>query len=220
MGRSKSPEQTLEMIIDTSTRLFIEKGYEQTSIQDILDALQLSKGGLYHHFKSKEEILKAAMSKRAQHISEMLNDIIRNTEAENAKEKLRKILKYILTDKQTHMLDNILAVQAGEPYQIVNGIQSCVNIDAPIISRLIEDGVKDGSLQTPQPRLCAEVFLLLLNFWSNPVLFGRNAAETRDRLDYLQSMMRLLGLDIMDEELIVLLMKSCDAMLTYSNLHK
>lgn len=220
MGRSKSPEQTLEMIIDTSTRLFIEKGYEQTSIQDILDALQLSKGGLYHHFKSKEEILKAAMSKRAQHISEMLNDIIRNTEAENAKEKLRKILKYILTDKQTHMLDNILAAQAGDPYQIVNGIQSCVNIDAPIISRLIEDGVKDGSLQTPQPRLCAEVFLLLLNFWSNPVLFGRNAAETRDRLDYLQSMMRLLGLDIMDEELIVLLMKSCDAMLTYSNLHK
>lgn len=220
MGRSKSPEQTLEMIIDTSTRLFIEKGYEQTSIQDILDALQLSKGGLYHHFKSKEEILKAAMSKRAQHISEMLNDIIRNTEAENAKEKLRKILKYILTDKQTHMLDNILAAQAGDPYQIVNGIQNCVNIDAPIISRLIEDGVKDGSLQTPQPRLCAEVFLLLLNFWSNPVLFGRNATETRDRLDYLQSMMRLLGLDIMDEELIALLMKSCDAMLTYSNLHK
>lgn len=95
-----------------------------------------------------------------------------------------------------------------------------MNIDAPIINRLIEDGVKDGSLQTPQPRLCAEVFLLLLNFWSNPVLFGRNAAETRDRLDYLQNMMRLLGLDIMDDELIALLMKSCDTMLAYSNLHK
>lgn len=63
MGRSKNSEQTPEMIIDTSTRLFIEKGYEQTSIQDILDALQLSKGGLYHHFKSKEEISKAAMAK-------------------------------------------------------------------------------------------------------------------------------------------------------------
>ena len=60
MGRNKYPEQTVEKIIITAARLFSEKGYEQTSIQDILDALKLSKGGLYHHFKSKEEILEAA----------------------------------------------------------------------------------------------------------------------------------------------------------------
>ena len=47
MGRNKYPEQTVEKIIITAARLFSEKGYEQTSIQDILDALKLSKGGLY-----------------------------------------------------------------------------------------------------------------------------------------------------------------------------
>ena len=57
MGRKKNPEQTVEQIIAVSSQLFIEKGYEQTSIQDILDSLHLSKGGLYHHFKSKEDIL-------------------------------------------------------------------------------------------------------------------------------------------------------------------
>ena len=57
MARNKHPEQTLEKIIVTAARLFVEKGYEQTSVQDILDATGLSKGGLYHHFKSKEQIL-------------------------------------------------------------------------------------------------------------------------------------------------------------------
>lgn len=45
------------MILETAERLFFEKGYEQTSIQDILDQLSLSKGGFYHHFTSKEAIL-------------------------------------------------------------------------------------------------------------------------------------------------------------------
>ena len=52
MGRNRHPEQTLEKIVDVSAELFAKKGYEQTSIQDILDATGLSKGGLYHHFKS------------------------------------------------------------------------------------------------------------------------------------------------------------------------
>ena len=52
MGRNRHPEQTLEKIVDISAELFAKKGYEQTSIQDILDATGLSKGGLYHHFKS------------------------------------------------------------------------------------------------------------------------------------------------------------------------
>lgn len=44
-------------ILAAAERLFFEKGYEQTSIQDILDELSLSKGGFYHHFASKEAIL-------------------------------------------------------------------------------------------------------------------------------------------------------------------
>lgn len=45
-----------ESILAAAERLFFEKGYEQTSIQDILDALSMSKGGFYHHFSSKEAI--------------------------------------------------------------------------------------------------------------------------------------------------------------------
>lgn len=44
-------------ILETAESLFFKKGYEQTSVQDILDVLGMSKGGFYHHFPSKEAIL-------------------------------------------------------------------------------------------------------------------------------------------------------------------
>lgn len=202
MGRNKYPEQTQERIVEASIKLFIEKGYEQTTIQDILDALNLSKGGLYHHFKSKEEILEAVKQKRAQYAADMLHDLIENTKAANVKEKLKKILYQWGASTQTHSFDTILSSQSNNPHFVMGALQNAVNQDAPIISKLIEEGVKDGSIQTAEPALCAEIFLLLLNFWTSPVLFKRNLDETKKRLSYLQSLMCLLGLDIIDNEFI------------------
>ena len=54
MSRNKYPEMTVEKILDTAQQLFLEKGYDNTTIQDIVDHLGgLSKGAVYHHFKSK-----------------------------------------------------------------------------------------------------------------------------------------------------------------------
>ena len=59
MARNKYPEETVKLILDVSTRLFSEKGYDDTSLQDIINETKLSKGAIYHHFSSKEDILKA-----------------------------------------------------------------------------------------------------------------------------------------------------------------
>jgi TetR/AcrR family transcriptional regulator, transcriptional repressor for nem operon len=215
MGRNKYPEQTYERILDISSKLFIEKGYEQTSIQDILEALNLSKGGLYHHFKSKEDIFEAVMQRRAQYITDMLHDIIQGTIAKDAKEKLKKILYQLATDPETRSLDTVITSQINNPYFVVRGLQTCVKQDAPIICGLIKEGIKDGSLQTTQPDFCAEVFLMLLNYWANPALFGRNILETKERLHYLQSVMSLLGLDILDDSLITTILDSYGKMGAY-----
>ena len=64
MARNKYPEETIELILDVAYRLFIEQGYEHTSIQSIIDRLGgLSKGAIYHHFKSKEDILTAVVDR-------------------------------------------------------------------------------------------------------------------------------------------------------------
>ena len=56
-------------ILRTSARLFQQQGYDGTSMNDVAAALRLSKGGLYHHFQSKEEILFELMN-HAMDISE------------------------------------------------------------------------------------------------------------------------------------------------------
>lgn len=53
-------------ILCTAEKLFCTKGYEATSVQDILDVLHASKGGFYHHFASKEEVLKILCQQRAE----------------------------------------------------------------------------------------------------------------------------------------------------------
>jgi len=64
MARNKYPEETVNLILEAALKLFIEKGYEHTSIQDIINNLGgLSKGAIYHHFRSKEEIFQSVCEK-------------------------------------------------------------------------------------------------------------------------------------------------------------
>lgn len=53
-------------LLDAAEKLFCQQGYEKTSVQDILDATNLSKGGFYHHFASKDEVMTALCSRRAE----------------------------------------------------------------------------------------------------------------------------------------------------------
>lgn len=201
MGRNKDPEQTRENIIDAAARLFLEQGYEQTSIQDLLDELKLSKGGLYHHFKSKEEILTAVMQRRAEYALHRLHEVLQSATGKTARERLQKILYQLVTDRETQKLDAVLSAQIS-PHFVVGGLRTCMEQDAPVIAALIQEGLQDGSLKTAQPALCSEVFLMLLNYWANPVLFGRTLSETEERLNYLKFVMCQLGLDILDEDFI------------------
>ena len=55
MARNKYPEETKKKILEVARELFYIKGYDNTTIQDIVDNLGgLTKGVIYHHFKSKQ----------------------------------------------------------------------------------------------------------------------------------------------------------------------
>jgi len=64
---------TKEYIIDQAYKLFLTKSYEAVSISDISNAIGLTKGALYHHFLTKEELFKAVIDKYLMSIS--LTDI-------------------------------------------------------------------------------------------------------------------------------------------------
>src|SRR5258707_7585073 len=64
-------------ILRTAARLFQQRGYDATSMNDVAAALKLSKGGLYHHFQSKDEILFEIMDHAMEITRERVLDPVR-----------------------------------------------------------------------------------------------------------------------------------------------
>lgn len=64
---------TTEQLLETALSLFCEKGYHSTSIDDIVRQAQVSKGLLYHYFKSKEEVLAALVEIRINDVLAVMN---------------------------------------------------------------------------------------------------------------------------------------------------
>lgn len=71
-------DEKRQELLDTAEKLFCLKGYEATSIQDILDALHLSKGGFYHHYASKEEVLRALCTRHAERGAAYVSDSLKD----------------------------------------------------------------------------------------------------------------------------------------------
>lgn len=88
----RNPELTKEKILKRSGLLFNTRGYKSTSLSDITSATGFTKGAIYRHFKSKEELEKETLF----HLSSVMFDSLRERirERENAPEKLRAILAY------------------------------------------------------------------------------------------------------------------------------
>lgn len=91
MKISKS-EQTKQFIVERSSPVFNTKGYMGTSMQDIMDATGLTKGGLYGNYKSKEAIAFAAFDYNVQKIMDKMTKMIKAEK--NAPEKLHAILRF------------------------------------------------------------------------------------------------------------------------------
>lgn len=203
MARNKHPEETVRRILDVAFRLFMEKGYEHTSIQDMIDELGgLSKGAIYHHFKSKEEILEAVSDSIADESNQMLAQI-RDRSGLSGKEKLRAIFKESIRrpvqDKFFMFAPNLY----NNPKLLSSILQDTIENVAPnYILPILRQGMEDGSIQTQYPEALAELIVLTANVWINPMVFGSNERETVQRFMVFGQMMEGLGLDILDQEIL------------------
>lgn len=68
----KKSERTRQRVVEAANRLFYHKGYNRTSFTDVVDAAGVPRGNIYYYFKTKDEILQAAIRYRIDRISQML----------------------------------------------------------------------------------------------------------------------------------------------------
>lgn len=211
MARNKHPEETVNLILETAFRLFMEKGYEHTSIQDIIDQLGgLSKGAIYHHFKSKEDILVAVTDRMTEESNQMLADIRDRTDL-NGKEKLKKIFKDSICRPVQDEIFTVAPNLSNNPRLIFSILRETVDEAAPdYILPIMKQGISDGSIQTDYPAQLAELVMLAANIWMNPMIFDSSAEESYCKFMVFGQMMRGLGLDIVDEEMLERLQELAD----------
>src|SRR5436305_13804747 len=89
--RQEPRQEPRQEILRTAARLFQQQGYDATSMNDVAAALKLSKGGLYHHFQSKDEILFHIMSQAMDITEERVINVARRMEG--AEERLRTLIR-------------------------------------------------------------------------------------------------------------------------------
>jgi AcrR family transcriptional regulator len=185
-------------------QLFLEKGYEHTSIQDIVNHLGgLSKGAIYHHFKSKEDILDGVMNKLYQNNDNEL-DHLRLLEKDSSMTGLQKLQALFTTALESPRQDDMFQMAPDflkNPQMLAMQIEGIYTESVPhFVQPIIEEGIADGSIKTDYPKELAEMILLLINIWLIPLVHDEDPSSVTNRFALFQEMMGKMGIEIFDKD--------------------
>ena len=203
MPRNKYPEETIKKILDTSLQLFLEKGFEQTTVLDIVDNLGgLTRGAFYHHFKSKDEVLEAILDRDSDERN--MYEKIKHVKALNGLERLKLALKLALNanveNEQRIAVSSLVISLLSNPRFLAEHIKATQE-DAKQIASLLDEGMADGSIKQGNPKIIAELFLLLVNIWMMPNIYPCDGDEMLAKTNIIKQIFAGLGYHFIDEEL-------------------
>lgn len=201
MSRNKYPEETVERILDTAQRLFLEKGYEQTTIQDIIDNLGgLTRGAIYHHFKSKEEIIDAVSDRMF--FANNPFEAVRDRKDLNGLQKLREAIRLNQSDRERTNLTVQSIPISKNPRLLMEMINSNRKILTPYYQELLEEGNRDGSIHTEYAKEIAELMPLLTSLWMLPSVFPGAKEDMRHKFLFIGEMLEKMGVPLFDQEIL------------------
>ena len=145
MTKKVPKDKRIEEIVQASVDEFLENGFENASMEAIARRAGLSKGGLYHHFKSKDEILLHASRKLNEPVARMMQEALKKTSAcQGLTWYIKNYLEYWYGHERelvfysmsvTKILDTPVLWKTYENY-----IESCISF----FKKLYERGIKSG----------------------------------------------------------------------------
>jgi AcrR family transcriptional regulator len=215
----KEHERTVKRneIIDAAQRFIYTKGYEQMTIQDILDELQISKGAFYHYFDSKGALLEALIDRMRQEAEVVILPVTRDPRL-NALEKLQRVFDASArwkTERKDYLLSLLHVWYADDNAIVRYKVQnSLIQQSKSMLTEIVRQGVQEGTFNTPFPDQVGEIaFYMLLNLGEDfvrllfsPGLKGEDLGRIQCTVDaYTDALERVLGapagsLSLMDHE--------------------
>jgi AcrR family transcriptional regulator len=153
-------------ILDIALALFYEKGYEKTTIEDILTRTGISKGTFYYYFEAKEDVLKVLAWREAEKKLELTRKIV-EAEGRSALDKLNQIISESQHLNLTDIEHRLKIYQVVNEYGNLEFIQRMnehiLNLGAPLIQRLLEQGIKEQTMRLKYPDDLARLFIIIIN---------------------------------------------------------
>ena len=154
-----------EAFLDVAQHLIITKGYEAMSIQDVLDAVEASRGAFYHYFESKQALLEAVVDRFADQAMVAVDEVMADRRLP-ALRKLERVFGRIASFKaeQKPLVLAIMAVWNSDSNAIVR--EKVRHISAsklgPILTAVLEQGVAEGIVHVESPADTSTVLVSMM----------------------------------------------------------
>lgn len=152
-------------ILDVAERYIATKGYEQMTTQDILEALQISRGAFYHYFESKQALLMALVERIGKQAEQLVLPIISDRELP-AQDKLLRFFDVLDQHKRANkdLVFAFLRIWYADENALFRHklYQARIKRLAPWLSQIIQQGVAEGVFTTAYPEHAARMIISLL----------------------------------------------------------
>lgn len=197
MARNKYPEQSRERILSAAKSLFLEKGFDRTTIQDIINLLGgMTKGVIYHHFKSKADILEAILGENDARLLE------EEWQGDNALEKIRYMVAQSLNDYKKISTLYSMQISFKSPTILSEQYRNAFQLLIPKLKSVIEEGIREGSIATDYPEEIAELIILYFNFAVGLRIKDLTKEEINRKFTFVKSVFDSLNIPLISEEIV------------------
>jgi AcrR family transcriptional regulator len=165
--KNMKPEERRSQLLDCAQELFFGKGYEDTTITDIMKSAGVSKGGFYHHFNSKDELLLGVFERLVKQTSDGLQPVSEDTSG-TALERLKSLfeerhrqIKLSANAGQVAAFDALHREEnAGLYVRFTRALEFAL---VPIYAKVIQAGIDEGVFKLPDAYAAADLIIKIGN---------------------------------------------------------
>jgi Transcriptional regulator len=196
LNQIEKSSATVSKILLCAAELFAENGFDATTLQEITEKAQLSKGAVYHHFTSKQQIMDCLIQKQIDEINGNFIDLVNQTDL-CAKEKLNKLANQFCDSHMQHLLIQAKWVENNPGALLITTKNTLTHISNSV-SEIIQQGTKNGEFDCSYPDEVASILCLMLDIWIDPSIIALSEKTICDRIDFVKDFLNKYGLNLDD----------------------
>lgn len=189
----KKAEERKNEILDAADELFAQKGFDGTSTNDILEKVGIARGTLYHHFKSKEDIMDALIDRYSDGLLDAAQVIAADMTIPVVERVIRVVMALNLSGGSSkEIMEHIHKPQNALMHQKIQKV--IINRVPPILTGIIREGIEQGMFSTPFPYECMEMVVIYANtVFDDDMITLTNEERGTRMLAFVCNVERLLG---------------------------